>query len=56
MHVFCFYAGARYHVLVLGGLGDEVVTKEDCIPRSGPMSVGAPDLISIRIDHKIGCG
>jgi hypothetical protein len=51
--VFCFYARARYRVLSLGGSGDEVVTKEDFIPRSGPWSVGALDPISMRVDHKL---
>jgi hypothetical protein len=54
--VFCFCARARYRILALGGPGDEVVTKEDCIPRSGPVSVRAPSLICIRVDHKLRCG
>jgi hypothetical protein len=53
--VFCFCARARYRVPTLGGLGDEIATKEDCIPKSGPMIVGAPDPISNRVDHKLGC-
>jgi hypothetical protein len=54
--IFCFYAVARYRVLALGGSGDEVVTKEDCIPRSGMMSVGALNPINIIVDHKLRCG
>jgi hypothetical protein len=54
--VLCFCARARYRVLPFGGSGDEVVTKEDCIPRSGVASVVAFDPISIRVYHKLGCG
>jgi hypothetical protein len=54
--IFCFCAGARYRVLTLGELGDEIITKEDYIPRSGPASVEAPCPINTRVDHKLGCG
>jgi hypothetical protein len=54
--VFCFCIGVRYRVLALGGPGDEVVTNEDCIPGSVPMSVGALDPVSVRVDHQIGGG
>jgi hypothetical protein len=54
--VFCFFTRARYHVLALGGPGDEVVTKEDCILGSGLMSIEAPDPITMRVDHKLRCG
>jgi hypothetical protein len=54
--VFCFYAIARYRVLALGGPGDEIITKEDCIPGSGPVSARAPCPINIRVDYKLGCG
>jgi hypothetical protein len=40
---------------VLRGLGDEIITKEDCISRSGPMSVGAPGPIDVRVDHELEC-
>jgi hypothetical protein len=38
--VFYFCAKARDRVLALVGSGDEIVTKEYCIPRNGPASVG----------------
>jgi hypothetical protein len=41
---------------VLGGPEDEVVTKEDRIPKSGLASIGAPGPISITVDHKLICG
>jgi hypothetical protein len=54
--IFCFYARARYCVLAIEGPEDEVVTKEDCIPGSGSVSVGAPDPINIRVDQRLRCG
>jgi hypothetical protein len=41
--------------MALGGPGDEVVTMEDCIPRSGPVSVETPVPIGVK-DHKLECG
>jgi hypothetical protein len=51
-----YCARARYRVLVLGGPRDEIITKEDYIPKSGLESVRASYPINIRIDHKLGCG
>jgi hypothetical protein len=54
--VFYFYAGVRDCVLSLGGPRDKIVSKEDCIPRSGPISVEASCPINIRVDHKLRYG
>jgi hypothetical protein len=40
-------------VLTLRGLGDEVVTQEHRIARSGPVSVGTTGPVSISVDDKV---
>jgi hypothetical protein len=53
--LFYFTTGARDRILALGGPRDEIVPKENYIPRSGLVSVGASYPISIRVDHKFKC-
>jgi hypothetical protein len=51
-------ARAGDDVLVLGGPGDEVVTKEHSIARGGPACIPATRLVRIHVDRQLGrrCG
>jgi hypothetical protein len=40
-------------ILMLQGSGDEVVTKEHCVDRSGPVSVRTTGPVSISVDDEV---
>jgi hypothetical protein len=49
--VLCLSARTRDDVLTLRGLGDEAVTQEHCIARSGPASVRTTGPVNISVDE-----
>jgi hypothetical protein len=49
--VLCLSARTRDDVLTLRGLGDEAVTQEHCIARSGPASVTTTGPVNISVDE-----
>ena len=51
--IFCLSAGTRDSLLVLGGPGNQVVTKEYCIAGCQSLSIRTTGPIGIRIDNEL---